>query len=197
MKRKCLIVVAILSLITQGFGGLIAIVPLPILILLAVTLDKPALRFLGSIKFWILSFFISVLAGLFLGKDPIDWHGISVSVEGIYAGVQMVVRSAVFVMSMALIAHGIKKQSFLNWATRVGLESLPTAVKTAVDLLPWLQESWKKIGKNSRKLSTLTETMTDLLVEVALFVESNSNPPQDHNTSEENLSSSSQDKVTL
>ena len=197
MKRKCLIGVAILSLIAQGFGGLIAIVPLPILILLAVTLDKPALRFLGSIKFWILSFFISVLAGLFLGKDPIDWHGISVSVEGIYAGVQMVVRSAVFVMSMALIAHGIKKQSFLNWATRVGLESLPTAVKTAVDLLPWLQESWKKIGKNSRKLSTLTETMTDLLVEVALFVESNSNPPQDHNTSEENLSSSSQDKVTL
>ncbi len=197
MKRKCLIGVAILSLIAQGFGGLIAIVPLPILILLAVTLDKPALRFLGSIKFWILSFFISVLAGLFLGKDPIDWHGISVSVEGIYAGVQMVVRSAVLVMSMALIAHGIKKQSFLNWATRVGLESLPTAVKTAVDLLPWLQESWKKIGKNSRKLSTLTETMTDLLVEVALFVESNSNPPQGHNTSEENLPSSSQDKATL
>lgn len=197
MKRKCLIGVAILSLIAQGFGGLIAIVPLPILILLAVTLDKPALRFLGSIKFWILSFFISVLAGLFLGKDPIDWHGISVSVEGIYAGVQMVVRSAVLVMSMALIAHGIKKQSFLNWATRVGLESLPTAVKTAVDLLPWLQESWKKIGQNSRKLSTLTETMTDLLVEVALFVESNSNPPQDHNTSEENLPSSSQDKATL
>ena len=149
-KRIALIALSIGALVTQMLGDLRwALGGLLALIIGALIADRKALRFLGKIHFWILSLVIGCLAGLFLGDKPEVYYGVKISIKGLTAGAGMVVRSAVLLLSMALLARSIQKDRFMRWAERLGLKSLAPAVDAAISYLPGLCSRWAEIRKEA------------------------------------------------
>jgi len=130
-----------------------------VVLVTALYCDRSAFRRLGRPRFWLFSLVVVLLAGLLLGRDPQKILGLSVSIEGLRAGLIMNVRAYALVLGLVLISRSVTRNSFLRLTTRIGLPHYVPAFKTALEILPRMQSAWRDSrGKNRRfGFSTLVD----------------------------------------
>ncbi|MBU1431237.1 TonB-dependent receptor [Myxococcota bacterium] len=148
------LVIALLTLILALLllGDLRAtLAALAIAVLGAYRLDIGALRFLGRARFWIASLLIGAGAGALLGEAPIQAWGVPISLAGLTAGAQMVLRSAALLIVLALLARHLPRGRFITLFDRLGLAPLGPAVGVAMGLLPALIEGWRGAARAGRR----------------------------------------------
>ncbi len=129
--------------------------------------DPGALRFLGGKRFWLISFCVGAGAGLLLGRDPVSLWGLSLSTQGLMAGVVMVLRSAALLLALAFLARHLPRERFLSLSGQLGLAPLGPALGTAMDLLPGLQGEWRKTTRGGFRPQVLYAAVVDLLEQTA------------------------------
>lgn len=131
----------------------------------ALLMDRRVLFRVGRWKFWALMISVTLLAGLLLGANPVRWHGILVSTDGLIAGVMMSLRAVTFVISGVLLARSVSRERLLEVSTRMGMKHVSGAFEEAVDTLPRVQRTWKMLRK--RADVSMLDSLALMLVRMA------------------------------
>ncbi|MDD5088499.1 MAG: hypothetical protein PHI18_06850, partial [bacterium] len=83
--------------------------------------DLRALRRVAKLKFWIGSLVIALLAGLLLGKNPQDFLGLPLSLDGLSMGLMMILRAFTLITAGAVLFHAAGRDQFMAFTRRIGL----------------------------------------------------------------------------
>ncbi len=136
-----------------GFAGIV---------IWMLTADRHVLKRVGKPRFWVFTLLITLLAGLLLGRDPVSWYGISVSKEGVLAGLLMNVRAFTLIASIVIVSSGITHERFFSLSTRIGLPHLSPAFNTAIDTVPDVKIAWRSTRMDKR--SSLLDSVAHLIL---------------------------------
>jgi energy-coupling factor transporter transmembrane protein EcfT len=107
---------------------------------LAAIFYPAGLKFLRSSQVWLFVGFLLVPAVLF---GPGDWTiwGVTLSQQGLVAGIQMALRATTILVAVAGFAASVSVSELAGLLERVGLKGLGFALGVAFNMLPIVQET--------------------------------------------------------
>lgn len=136
---------------------------------------RPLLRRLWLPRFWLAGLVLAAASALLFEPRDVDWGGLAVSSRGLRAGALMLLRGT-FVFGLALVAsRALGGEGWLRVCRRLRAERVGTAVRAAFDVLPELQQEFRKAraaaagaepGRRGRT-ARLRETAVRFVVHVA------------------------------
>ena len=135
--------------------------------------ERGALRYMGSLRFWLIGFFIAAASGLFLGKKHDVYYGIPISLEGFRIGVLITLRAGIFVTLIMTLSRKVSPDFFVRSFGRLGLPQTGAALALGVKLLPEMMKGWqagfsgRKKGGFSARLAGMVAYASHLADEIA------------------------------
>ena len=172
-----------LACVAVQFPGSLLLSGLALALWLAVLLvyDRASLARLWLPRFWLMTLLFALGSGLLLGRRSAGGLTGVISVEGLQAGLLMVLRGA-FVFALAswasrALAGGALERVF----GKVGLARLGAALSVAMSLLPELEQHLQQARRRSfggagRRLRSLRRSVVNLVAQTARLADTLASP---------------------
>jgi hypothetical protein len=149
---------------------------------------RPVLRRIYKPRLWLISGFIAMASGIFLGHPETRLLWVPLSWTGLYAGLWMVMRCIALLTVTAYLSTLLGQDLVIAWLSRKGLSNLAEHIRIAVDTLPAVQDrlvdTWRAHRRTRARFRDLPRVADDCYFALVLQAASlaGTGPACDRNT---------------